>query len=417
MFTNQMRMTGFSGIDVADMVSQMMRAESARLNRLTGQRQIFAWQQEQMRSISTNLTNFRRDWTDITLMNSDRGIANPNNFVSASATLSGGSGNGINVTPVSGARNGVHTLEVNRIATADVFRSTSNVNTGAVSQGLDFDRLLNDDGEFRNFSFSVNVNGTARTISFTAAEMESFVGAGGDPVADFDLDAFADAIDAQLATAFPVGGGQRVSASVNGDGRLVIEAAQGNNVTLGGNITMLGIQAGNVGLNTQMSLGQFLGLGAGETTTITLGQANRANDAYRSFGADDTIQDVMNWINGSNIDARISFSQSTGLFTMEGTRTGEGNAITFSSSGDADFFARAGFVDIPAVVDGDGVVTSPAISTQITEAGNAEFLLNGTLMSRETNNFTESDLGLNIQLTSAAETAGEVTITVAADTS
>ena len=66
MFTNTMRFTGmFSGMDTQAMVTQMMRAESFRLNRLNQRRQLVEWRQENFRQTAQWLTDFRQQHFDV----------------------------------------------------------------------------------------------------------------------------------------------------------------------------------------------------------------------------------------------------------------------------------------------------------------------------------------------------------------
>ena len=167
MFTNQMRMTGFSGIDVADMVNQMMRAESMRLHRLQGQRQIFQWQQEQVRGVANSLQDFRRAHFSFMDTPQSQSIRHASNFTGNSASINGGgaSANGINITTTSGARAGDHTLRVNQLATAHRFASQPQ-RPGTTSSGnANVNAFLNADGTLTNANMQVTINGQQRNIT------------------------------------------------------------------------------------------------------------------------------------------------------------------------------------------------------------------------------------------------------------
>jgi len=176
-------MTGFSGIDVADMVQQMMRAESMRLNRLTQQRQIFSWQQESLRSVTTNLNTFRNNWTDVSRqLTATTGIRNPDNFRGVTAQLNGGTtntANGITVNTTANASAGNHSFRVTQVAQSDLFRS-GNMNTGAIAGdfALSADNFASVNGasELQDLTFSVSVNGVSRAITISANELRNFAG-------------------------------------------------------------------------------------------------------------------------------------------------------------------------------------------------------------------------------------------------
>ncbi|MCL2235481.1 MAG: flagellar filament capping protein FliD [Defluviitaleaceae bacterium] len=169
MFTNQMRMTGFSGIDVQDMVTQMMRAESFRLNRFTQQRQILSWQQESIRGLSTNIMSFRNAQTRIGAGGTIPGVGNSNNFRSLTANINNLTGsnntgtNGISITTTNATRPGRHTIQVESVAQSHGLRGERQV-AGATSQQISFDSFIGEAGNYSG-NFGISVNGVTRQIN------------------------------------------------------------------------------------------------------------------------------------------------------------------------------------------------------------------------------------------------------------
>jgi len=214
MFTNRMRMTGFSGIDVADMVHQMMRAESFRVDRLRQQRDLNMWRQEAMRGVATSITQFRNRWTS-TGVTGGRDIGNRANWNANTSTVTGTRGAGVatGATAVVGsnAAAGTHMVRVHSTASRDTFRTQAPVVGGASpsphadtfnqrfggasTDMIDFSRFINREmvlsdpndpnsaltegpnfGNFvANFSFAVNVNGTSRNIIVDRDTMEGMM--------------------------------------------------------------------------------------------------------------------------------------------------------------------------------------------------------------------------------------------------
>jgi len=167
MFTNRMRMTGFSGIDVADMVNQMMRAESVRLDRLRQNRDVMVWQQQQMRNVTSSVRQFQNRFLTISTATGADSIRQAANFAAMRANVTGG--NGLTVTAQSNAPAGSHTLEVVRAAQAHGLRSQVHHNPGAeTTQGIDLRAFMDlDAGTVTGGSFRVNVNGVVRNIELT----------------------------------------------------------------------------------------------------------------------------------------------------------------------------------------------------------------------------------------------------------
>jgi len=181
-------MTGFSGIDVADMVHQIMRAESFRVDRLRQQRELNMWRQDAMRGVVTSMNQFQRNWTQIAT--GGRDIGNRDNWNSNSATITGMAGaTGATVNATVNAQPGTHTLGVLQVAQADTLRTVAghnfNVeNPGTTTTSMDFSHLI--DATTGNFTsgmnFNVHVNGVTRNISATAAEMDGFLAGARDDI-------------------------------------------------------------------------------------------------------------------------------------------------------------------------------------------------------------------------------------------
>jgi len=142
LFTNQMRFTGMSGLDTQDIVTQLMRAHSMRLDRMRQNRDILRWQQDMMRSVASDMTAFRNNFVGTTM--DHRNITRPANFsgFTATATMTNAAGQTVNAPGVSvsvreGASPGNGTTNINVVSPArgDVFRG-SVMNNGIV--GADF---------------------------------------------------------------------------------------------------------------------------------------------------------------------------------------------------------------------------------------------------------------------------------------
>ena len=138
MFTNQMRMTGFSGIDVGDMVTQMMRAESMRLDRLRQNRDLMVWQRDQMRGVSASVLQFRNRFLPFATLNRPDSIRRPENFNALSANLTAvGGATGLTATATQNAQQGNHTINVYSTAQTDMWRTAGNLNTGLSTDRID----------------------------------------------------------------------------------------------------------------------------------------------------------------------------------------------------------------------------------------------------------------------------------------
>jgi flagellar hook-associated protein 2 len=123
MFTNQLRFKGFSGMDIKGMVTQIMRAESFRLDRLNQRRTRLQWQQEALQAVTANMRAMQSRHLNFTnpALNL-RGQATFNTFDITSMR------NGIASAAVTAATNpdanitsGNYRLSVGRLASSDEF--------------------------------------------------------------------------------------------------------------------------------------------------------------------------------------------------------------------------------------------------------------------------------------------------------
>jgi flagellar capping protein FliD len=292
------------------------------------------------------------------------------------------------------------------------------------------DRAINPDGYLLNAqgnrvvqnagggTFTMSINGRPREINITGVE-----GLTNTPA---DNQSIVNQINAAL-----VGFGYNpndVQAELDGNGRLVFQVAAGHNIAMvsgsGETLQNLGFASGqSLSFNANQSFSHFMGIDVPGTApgsvastfnvngvefeftrtraneaivsgqpgypgmrtvyTETLrvvsrnGTAVPANTPPLATGASLNIHQIMNGINSADAGVRMSFSNFTGRFTVEGTQMGAGNEIAFSG----DFFTEIGFTQEHA---------SANAHIRINEAGGVVDII------RATNNFTVD--GLTFQL-------------------
>ncbi len=119
-------------------------------------------------------------------------------------------------------------------------------------------------------------------------------------------------------------------------------------------------------------------------------------NAVTSLGADPTITDLKNWINGLGTDVSASVAQTTSnanwVLMIQGTKTGLANAISFS-----------GLTGLTA--------PTTLTNTPDTVAANASFTVNSTIFSRASNTVTDVIDGITLNLNKASGTAQTISVT------
>lgn len=170
MFTNQMRFTGMSGLEVNDMVSQLMRAHSMRLDRVRQNRDVLRWQQEKHRGAAAQLRTLQSTFLDV--LNPSRNLRSSSNFHARSTTVSnldGTPANGISITTTGNTPTGHRSVQVHAVARNDVFRGStvSNINTGITgTTSIDFSEFQPIQHDHRNMSQWATDNEMADFVRF-----------------------------------------------------------------------------------------------------------------------------------------------------------------------------------------------------------------------------------------------------------
>lgn len=227
MYTNQIRMTGLSGIDTESMVKQLMKAESIKYDRLYQQRQLLAWKQTAYQSVSTSLLTFQDSFLSYSknTTNNIRSIANFKGFAST-VKVAGAESSAITVKTTSTTVGGDYSLKVLSVAKTDTYKSESKIVsslTGANS--IDINSLTGDTDIRKGDSIKISLDGaTSKEIVFD----DTFFNSDGKT----DAVKFEQALNSKLAQTFGYDSGvQKITAGIS-DGKLVINAGVGHIATI-----------------------------------------------------------------------------------------------------------------------------------------------------------------------------------------
>jgi len=373
MFTNQMRFTGMSGLDVNGMVTQLMQAHSIRLDRMRQSREVVSWQQEAMRGVATNLRAFRDQNLSFT-QNQASNIRARANFANLTTTITnrdtGNEVRGISVSTTDVNNTNVRNIEVESVAQGDLFRSAQSHN-----RSIRANSAFNAFG-FRGEGLNINVNLNGRNVEIFASESvangwnnsNDFLSWFNFQLHDhFGVDASGDP-NVVPDTAVRTGANERQHVFATLEmGRLVINAREGNMVTISDGSGSTGTNLERFGFATNRTpegerVGFLTNMFNPNTTSMTqfMGTTNFAftiNDTRFEFNgnrllvggnvvmdtvdpANLTVQHILNAVNASDAGVRMSFNSSTGRFSMESRESGAAQGrINFSGN----FLNQLGF--------------------------------------------------------------------------
>ena len=140
-----MRISGFSGLDIDSMVSELMKARRAPLGKLNQQKTSLEWQREQFRDVNIKLVDFR---------NNKLFSYGLSESISAKKAAVTGETAAITAKATASAQPGEITIEVGALATAAYARSGAGIGYTSTSKLKDDMGFSSSGGEI-----SVDING------------------------------------------------------------------------------------------------------------------------------------------------------------------------------------------------------------------------------------------------------------------
>lgn len=422
MFTNQMRFTGFSGIDTDSMVRQIMQAESMRMHGFQRNRQIFQWRRQDFSEIREQLQSFNNRF-----LSSNGSDAIHMDRIMNSRTVSV-TGNGVTATTsadrTTGTPPGDFTIDVRQIATS------SRINGERVNNSITGNHFnVSDIGPTDTIRIGLN-GGTSQDIPVgakaTLANIAADTAFANDPSIDRESYArnhFVTLLNDDLATRFGATstGDPRVQVnldiSYNDHGfqlnRLSFDTTLPSDSMLitsgsGDALSVFGISSGS---SNNMSLGQpitsFLGVGASSLFNSDNEASLTINGRTVTITSNMTVQEVMDTIN-QGTDVTMSFSTLSNSFNIVSDQLGSGN-INISGGPFADRLLERTGLDAPNATT---VAGQNAIMYVTTPSGGQ-----ATRVEHDSNEITLQGYNLRLNITQAAATATDpIVVTVQRDT-
>ena len=380
--TSTNRITGLAtGMDTDAMVKALMISDQTSLDKLNQQKQVAQWTQDSYRDITTTLKGFQD--SSFNILNPAGNMTSSTTFFKYNTTTSDSS-----VVTASGAP-GItslnHSITVNQIATT----STAN-STGAVSKPLVGDAVANFTVDSKNNSFTINYNGTTKTITLpngTYADANAILGDGTDGL-----------LKQQVKQAF----NNNVDVVVNGNGLQLTSPNASDTFVLSspGTSKVLTNLGFSIGTSNKLSLDDSMA-----TVSSKFANGAIAFDSNNQFkltvnGTDvignstDTLYTFMNKVNTSGAGVTMTYSSYNDTFSLNSKQTGSAS-ITLNDNG-SNFVADTNLTSVKAGTD-----ASFSIDGVVGTRSNNSFLVDGV-----TYNLQKADPGVakNVALTQDVDT-------------
>ncbi len=357
-----MRLTGFqSGLDINQMVSDLMKAQRMPINKLTQQKQLLEWKRDAYRESNRLLNDFRNLSFDMTLQRSysQKQVTSSNPAVSALASSS--------------AANANYTISDVKAATA-AYRTSTNL----LEEGSSFDpnkSLWEQRDKFQNFTL-------------TQHTQEAFV-----------IDGETSSLQLSGAVAWKEG----MSISV---GSVDIPVYTTSNVPedINGTFATLDEKTGKLNFNEPLAAGSEVEALEYDTFSFdfsitTFNQQGAKVEQGFKFDGSATMNEVMNRISSSNVGVTAFFDEVKGTIMM--TRKDAG---TFrSSDASHEIQVTGAFMTNVMKLDENNIEQGGTAAT---------FKINGVATERNSNSFTLN----GVTFTLNGDMEGESVITIKNDT-
>ena len=387
-----MRISGImSGFDTDTMIKDLMKAESAKLDKVKKDKQYATWQQEGFRDIINKIKMFQSNYFDV--LKSGQNLTSATSFAKFSYSVKSGGVDSDKVSIIAGAdvkNKSVTINSIDQLASKD--RWTGNVAdlSGIKIQGLDAGALSTSLGTAgKNLEFTLAVGSTAKVINI-------------DPTSFSDVTTLQAAIQSKVTAAF----GSDYGDLVTTDGTDIKFDVAGSEVKImkyGTNSeSMVGLFGADVTQSSKSyqtkSIGELFGL---DNTTLS---SIKINDTTIVLDATDTISKMVEKINASEAGVTVSYDSLGDKFSMVSKTEGSANNIKIQDGSNAEtlFGKLFGVSDLVDANSEPIIESAPGISNGLTyDAGvNAKLTINNVSIIQGNNNFSLDGINYSLKATS-----------------
>lgn len=310
-----MRISGFaSGMDIDQIVKNLMAAHRKPLDRLFQQKQIVEWKREEYRKINTMMLNFRND-----KLNQFRSVSN----MDAKKAVISGDSSSFSARALSGTSTGSMTIRADQLATSTTIVSSAPMDK-PVGLDLSQDTLLSDVFNMSEFSNTLYINDHEITID-PATETIGSLMSKINSHKDANVNAFFDYESGQLSLSSKTTGNHAITIANHA-------SDEENPTNLGNNILIDGFKLTNDTAATNYNMGQ------NAIVTVNGLQITRESNTFNLNGVEITLHstsDQMSTVNIVNdvdkmVDTIKSFvNEYNELLSAVNTKLGEERFRTF----------------------------------------------------------------------------------------
>lgn len=237
MANDLMRLAGInSGYDTEAMIQKMMSAYQTKIDNQNKKLQQLQWEQEDYRSVTQKLTDFKNKYFDI--LKKDKYLMSPSSFskfkTNITNKLNPDRATGVNVTTTANSKEGNYDITIKKQATATTLKGRSIAPNNFelnIDDALKFSKV-DDDGNY-NFTLSVKVGDVTKDVEIVLGTKDASGSAlSNDALKSEFLTQMNDQLDKAFGETGKTAGEKFVKARYDTNGKMKFDVNGGQSVTI-----------------------------------------------------------------------------------------------------------------------------------------------------------------------------------------
>lgn len=213
---NMNRVTGLSGIDTESMIDKMMKAESAKYERMQKEEITLTWRQEAYRQMIKSMQTFQDKWFSTNPANNIGLTSSWNNFVTSVKDSSGKDSDAITIK--NATAEGKYEIEVTQVAQTESMTG-KDVLKNELSTDATAEQIVQNIKELDELNFKFEVDGVTKDITIKAEDLKG----------KNDAESLKEVFNTKFNEAFGEG---KLTVETNSENKLVFKAKAGSEVTI-----------------------------------------------------------------------------------------------------------------------------------------------------------------------------------------
>lgn len=373
-----------SGFDSDKLVTDMMKAERAKVDKYDKEKIKYEWTQLAIRDIAVKAREFQSKYFDLLKSDTNMKSASAFSAFNYKVTSMGVATNAVNISVRADAVRTSHTIDsITQLASADTW-SGKKSNIAVIQSGdVDFSKLVEGEGDVE---FSVAIGKTTKKITIDRPTVEGLSTA----------DGLAIVLNDKIKQAF----GSDYSNIVSANGNKLSFELKGTQVALfrhGSDNRMLSALGLENGVNTfdykVVNIGTLFGITDDELKDFSI------NGTSVKLSRNMTLDQMTKAINRSGAGVELYFDSLADKITLKSTKTGSTNNIEIKDGSVAENVLSKLF-GVSDLVDASGSFVASADINR-SEGKNAVLSLGGTQIVKDSNNFTIDGVTFNLNALSS----------------